>query len=349
MVAANRLQFVLQLLEFDRIAHRHRNHRLVTAGDLEIARKIARRNGLVFPSNNFISILELVDGRTSEQKVQQILETLRAFDRYDYLTPERDFPSDESTVVDSEERDRDRPPVPPVEEQPRVPWKNGYAAPPTTPATTTTTEASFPPPPSWISRWKPTIVAIIFAFAVFGTLQYLVGSALPNIPLISRPSPPPPKDDPPADYPSYYFLEPPEAARGSQLSLEYVSLVVAALKQATSVSSPGRLRRFHRHYPYFVTGTSGADVVQCLQGGSHAFFRDSNQEDRRCARNLRIEIEPAVQLMASAPGVPSFNEEWMWIASCLAWTTCAKVREWDITPSEEDIWDKRDDWMFYKG
>ncbi|KAK8072702.1 hypothetical protein PG996_006050 [Apiospora saccharicola] len=72
MVQVNHLKFALQLLEFDRIAHRHPNHRLVTARDLEIARGIARRHGLVFPSNQFISILELVDGCTSEQKLEEL-------------------------------------------------------------------------------------------------------------------------------------------------------------------------------------------------------------------------------------------------------------------------------------
>ncbi|KAK8008375.1 hypothetical protein PG991_010926 [Apiospora marii] len=139
MVQLDHLQFVLQLLEFDRIGRRHPNYRLVTPQDLEIARDIAQRNGLVFSRNQPVNILELVDGPRSNQKVGQILETLRTFDQYDYPTPEA---SDESTLVGSDEGEQDPAVLDGVEEQ------NGYVEAPADPPPTA--EQNAPPPPSWI-------------------------------------------------------------------------------------------------------------------------------------------------------------------------------------------------------
>ncbi|KAK8122664.1 hypothetical protein PG984_011334 [Apiospora sp. TS-2023a] len=299
MVQVDHLQFVLQLLEFDRIAHRHPNHRLVTARDLEIARGIARRHGLVFPSNQFISILELVDGCTSEQKVRSILETLRNFDRYDYPTPERDFGSDQATLVDSEEGEQDRrtPPVPKavIEAEPKVPSQNGSVAPPKNPPPTT--HRKIPSPPSWVARWVPTFVGIMVAVAAFGALHH-----------------------------------------HHQLTIEYVDSVVRALKQATPVSARRGLRGFHERFPYFVTGTTGADVFRCLTGnGLRDFDVQSKIAGREeCSVILVADLQSAVPLAASAPDVPAYSEEdWERIASCLAWTTCEKGREWDALPLPE--------------
>ncbi|KAK8072701.1 hypothetical protein PG996_006049 [Apiospora saccharicola] len=167
------------------------------------------------------------------------------------------------------------------------------------------------------------------AVAAFGALQYFVG--YPSMP---------PKGDPPA---STAFPEPrkePESRLASHhhLNIEYVDGVVRALKQATPVSARTGLRGFHQRFPYFVTGTTGADVFRCLTGHG---LRDFNVKSKiagreECTLILVDDLESAMQLAASAPDVPVYSEEdWERIASCLAWATCEKGQEWDALPLPE--------------
>ncbi|KAK8016681.1 hypothetical protein PG993_014870 [Apiospora rasikravindrae] len=310
-----------------------------------IARNVAWRNGLVFPTNQHIDIRELVDGRASEQKVQGLLEAVRNSASYGSFTPSRvegsgpavELPSGAgsgTTVIDGDR------PLPPVKGTRTPLIRKEIVA---RRGSTKTVRQGIAPQPSNKYKWLPTTVAIAVIVLVFSALQHATsgsefGFSSPGLTPIASATPSvTTKSAPKSESPSSpHSKAPPRTARVRRLSDADVGRVVASLKQATLASAPD-LRRFHGEHRFFVTGTSVSDVAACLRGrdGGGA---DVSDYSRACAPVLEEMMHGALPQARAAPAVAGLDLEWPWAIHCLVRTTCVEQEKWDDFTPESKIW-----------
>ncbi|KAK8000543.1 hypothetical protein PG990_013143 [Apiospora arundinis] len=295
------LSRAFQLLEFNRVAWRHPNHRIITPRDLQIARDIVTRNGEAFPTTQFISVLEFVDGPISEQTLGTLLLQLRA------SAVSTDFRYQQPTGEDEAEATPE--PAPQLEPQPApLPTPEPTPEPEPEPepdvqeeGDETNVELEQPEPERepaqspnrirWLHRLIFVATTTLFIYALGAKVKHLRWHGLEHslvrptqsylLPVLfssGAPSPTPPPTHP-LSFPSPKSpksVAVPAASTSTSSNIHCAELrrlamsdaevekVVEAAKRCTLASVPD-LRAFHKRFRLFITQVPPAEVAACVR------------------------------------------------------------------------------------
>ncbi|KAK8104737.1 uncharacterized protein PG998_011770 [Apiospora kogelbergensis] len=323
-------QLAVDLLQFDRIAKRHRNHRLVKNSDLQFARDLAKKGGREFPVRGQVDILRLVDGPRSERSVRALVTYLRTLEQSGFLNAPPPVPAPISGHDDSDS----------VKEEDD--WDTKTSARSNEKAATGLSRAFQILHRSLVVLFISTFFCyqLYTEFGFFGwpgpdNLVLKAFSAAPRaIPAMNFSRVSIPSWMHPTDYLSSSSKRAQDAADKE--------LVVDILKKYTLTTFPSGIRNFNRKYPYFVTRTSASEVVACVH---RKMTTDdlavdlATQITEDCAVELEETVERGLPDAQKAPDLPEIEVEWDRVVICLVWNTCSKLEEWKKLPIPADTGD----------